>query len=202
MVRIARGHGLKPSVFYRCAWSGEPFSLAEVDESHDHGLFLWLSRKTATPLERVVECALPLYATGATSLPRPNSRESSQCLLRHGRPPQEKVLRFCPRCLGEDSVPYFRRRWRLAFVRACEKHRARLLRGCLGCRAMVRFDWVPLKTPSLATCHRCRLDLRQAVAAPLPSTGEVEMILQLQERLLAVGNQSARYRPELSLGRA
>ena len=32
------------------------------------------------------------------------------------------VLQFCPRCLAEDTVPYFRKDWRFAHIVSCPVH--------------------------------------------------------------------------------
>lgn len=40
---------------------------------------------------------------------------------------------FCPLCLSEDDIPYYRLSWRLAFITHCEKHQTRLLDRCPRC---------------------------------------------------------------------
>jgi hypothetical protein len=42
-------------------------------------------------------------------------------------------LQFCPSCLGEDEVPYFRRSWTLATRVSCFRHRCRLRDRCPSC---------------------------------------------------------------------
>ncbi|WP_369124446.1 TniQ family protein, partial [Undibacterium sp. CCC2.1] len=46
-------------------------------------------------------------------------------------------LQFCPTCLAEDSVPYFRRRWRVAFYTVCNEHKTMLLDRCPKCGSSV-----------------------------------------------------------------
>jgi hypothetical protein len=42
-------------------------------------------------------------------------------------------LQFCPSCLGEDEVPYFRRSWTLATRVSCFRHGCRLRDRCPSC---------------------------------------------------------------------
>lgn len=34
----------------------------------------------------------------------------------------KKPIRFCPKCLDEDEIPYFRKRWRYIFFPFCPIH--------------------------------------------------------------------------------
>lgn len=42
---------------------------------------------------------------------------------------------FCPHCLAEDAVPYFRLAWRFAFVTECDRHKCELLDHCPNCKS-------------------------------------------------------------------
>ena len=88
-------------------------------------------------------------------------------------------LSFCPRCLAEDPVPYFRKQWRLAFITACQKHRCLLLDQCPHCHSKVyihRWDkgnydfWI--KNP-ITHCYYCRKPL--TVTQPLPSPDHAQL---------------------------
>lgn len=75
-------------------------------------------------------------------------------------------LQFCPLCLDEDKEPYFRRRWRLAFIVSCERHHTLLHDRCPRCGAAVNFhrsemgDHRKRFPDSLTLCHACRFELR------------------------------------------
>lgn len=101
-------------------------------------------------------------------------------------------LQFCPRCLAEDEEPYFRRRWRLAFMVVCEKHHVLLQDRCPGCRAAVNFHHSELGSfkrfaaGSLTICNLCGLDLRTAskITSPFPVThSEVRFTIDLLSAL-------------------
>lgn len=77
-------------------------------------------------------------------------------------------MQFCPQCLKLDSIPYYRRHWRLALYALCEHHRCVLADRCPSCHAPVayhrhgigRHKTVP-EVESLFYCHHCSFDLRQ-----------------------------------------
>jgi TniQ len=75
---------------------------------------------------------------------------------------------YCPQCLAEDSIPYFRLRWRLSFVTSCDIHKIRLKDCCPKCG---RAPWPAgcgRKTvlhpsfTSLRHCWHCGIDLSTA----------------------------------------
>lgn len=75
-------------------------------------------------------------------------------------------LQFCPRCLAEDEEPYYRRRWRLAFVIVCERHHILLHDRCPKCEEPINFhrnemgNYRKFVADSLTICHACRYDLK------------------------------------------
>jgi TniQ len=97
-------------------------------------------------------------------------------------------LQYCPDCLAEDGEPYYRRRWRLAFMTVCERHAVPLRDRCPWCGAAVNFhrgemgDYRKFAVTSLTLCYACGHDLRESVegaphndASPLPAApAEVE----------------------------
>ncbi|ROT94731.1 hypothetical protein EB809_18820 [Marinobacter sp. R17] len=70
-------------------------------------------------------------------------------------------IHYCPVCLAEDRDPYFRRKWRLAFYVACEKHRCLMESGCPRCSAPVTYYRLgmgrsfEIKKYKLSTCASC-----------------------------------------------
>jgi hypothetical protein len=102
-------------------------------------------------------------------------------------------LQFCPRCLAEDKEPYFRRRWRLAFVTVCVEHGVVLRDRCPRCGAAVNFhrDELGLRNKyapaSMRLCHSCRFDLRTVGGGSEVDGREVQTDaaeIQFQEKLL------------------
>ncbi len=100
-------------------------------------------------------------------------------------------LQYCPRCLKADKTAYFRKRWRVAFYLICTKHHVRLLDRCPHCGSGVAFHRIELGRPnvfqveSLAICHACGFDLRQAMADRITPKGDeaIEWLFELCKAL-------------------
>lgn len=73
-------------------------------------------------------------------------------------------LQYCPACLKEDSKPYFRVQWRLAWHAACGKHGASLIDKCPHCNAVIEPHRLSAQEGDITQCASCKRDLREAVA--------------------------------------
>ncbi len=100
-------------------------------------------------------------------------------------------LSYCPTCLANDSVPYFRRAWRLSFVTVCPRHGMELLDACPECSAPLaphRVDIGPngfMPGPDrIVYCPACGLDLRKAA-----SSASQPLLLDWTSRLLAASRE-------------
>lgn len=86
---------------------------------------------------------------------------------------------FCPHCLNEDDVPYFRIEWRYAFVTECGKHQCELLDQCPNCKspgwptAVGEVQSISIKFKSHKYCWRCGFDLSnsQAIVSAIGVSG-------------------------------
>lgn len=182
VTRLAHAHGLAPHVFCDLACGRRLVLNQDIDGRADGAMALVLSRRTATAIERVRNAALTAYE--GRLYERHNPRGSTKWIMPtgvHRRARRRPGLQFCPACLREDEKPYFRRRWRLAFVAACEKHRQLLLDRCPRCRAPVSFHRNGPETESIAHCATCEHDLRRA-RAPRPIWAEA--VAEIQTELL------------------
>jgi hypothetical protein len=99
-------------------------------------------------------------------------------------------VQACPFCLAEDEQPYFRRRWRLAFVVACPRHKSLLIECCPGCGDNIQFhlnasDGVHVKQGTITVCRKCQFDLRNATSQPCAES----RVIEFQEHLLSVVKQ-------------
>ncbi len=69
-------------------------------------------------------------------------------------------LRFCPLCLKEDKIPFFRKKWRLSFITFCSDHNCFLENRCPKCNTSIspyELNW----DSSLVKCYKCGYDLRK-----------------------------------------
>jgi hypothetical protein len=165
LVRIARAHGSKPTLFWKRLVPSINFRT--VDRQPDEALLNLLSAKTGTRLDRLQAAAVSTYAKLG--------------LCRNER--NDDVIAFCPACL-EDGDSYFRRRWRLDFFIVCDFHGALLHDCCPACRGLVRLERIPLDANSLATCHACGFDLRKGKVQNLRA--KAANLLLLQQQLASV----------------
>lgn len=55
----------------------------------------------------------------------------------HHRNRTRPGLMYCPRCFEEDSTPFYRKLWRIAWATVCTKHHMRLLDICSHCGAYI-----------------------------------------------------------------
>ena len=63
-------------------------------------------------------------------------------------------LMFCPECLNEDKIPYFRKIWRLKEHIICEKHNIKLLSRCSNCSAPLTIS-KSFKEKDFIFCYKC-----------------------------------------------
>lgn len=89
-------------------------------------------------------------------------------------------MQFCPLCLKNDSIPYYRRTWRLALYAMCERHHCIMQEFCPICRAPITYHRHGIgrrrAVPDVAIlnfCHACGYDLRCSNPAYLDWPDEV-----------------------------
>jgi hypothetical protein len=192
LLRIAVTHGIRLDLFCSAIWSGNLVRGRDVDRLSDEAVINLLAARTGLTPARVAETTVSAYE-GALFEKR----------NRHGYTPWITSLRiycldrknfglqFCPRCLAEDREPYFRRRWRLAFVTLCERHHILLSDRCRKCGLAVNparneLDNNGVNIAQIMTqCHGCGFDLRKARNAREILTQEVvyqrRLLMALQQ---------------------
>jgi hypothetical protein len=190
LVRLAAAHSQKLHTFCALVWTRrKQIWNRDIDKCADSGLLDVLAEKTSTPPKRVARTTLAAYEGYLYERHNPygNTRWVMPVGVYH-RTRRGYGLQFCPRCLAEDSDPYYRRAWRLAFVTFCERHRCPLFDRCPRCGAAVNFHrselgdrrkWV---SESVTLCHACRYDLRETPVARVESPANCR-VLQFQGTL-------------------
>jgi len=79
---------------------------------------------------------------------------------RKGWVSSHSLLRYCPKCLAEDSIPHLRLLWRLHFVPVCPAHGTVLQNGCWRCRSESTIN-VRIEEESVV-CSKCGSSLADA----------------------------------------
>lgn len=69
---------------------------------------------------------------------------------------------FCPTCLSEDKVPYFRLAWRISFVTMCTEHDELLHDKCHNCKNEINLYRLPAGRECVTRCCWCDHDIRKS----------------------------------------
>jgi hypothetical protein len=171
LIRLAMAHGLKLHTFCSIAWPRRAIWNRDIDKSADEVILGVLSEKTGTSPELVRSTTLSAYE--GILYEKHNSCGNVFWVMPVGvyhRLRRHHGMQYCPYCLAEDEEPYYRRRWRLAFVTVCVKHGVVLRDRCPRCDAAVNFhrDELGIRSKYAAEtttlCHECGFDLRDARA--------------------------------------
>lgn len=76
-------------------------------------------------------------------------------------------LRYCPICLKNDDIPYFRISWRLGYIPFCSEHNCYLLNRCPSCGEPIAFYKIKWNS-NLKTCYNCGHSLTDAGVKIIP----------------------------------
>lgn len=189
LMRLAMAHGLKLHTFCSMAWSDKAVWNRDIDKSADDEIIQVLAQKTGTSLEKAKDTTLSAYE--GFLFEQYKRFGPTAWILPVGVWHRVRKLygqQFCPRCLAEDKEPYYRRRWRLAFMVCCERHGSLLLDRCPRCSASVNFhrnelgDFSRPVAVSLIHCYQCGVDFRQPIvreAADSVTPAEVTFTRQM-----------------------
>lgn len=189
LVRLIMSHGLKLHTFCSLIWPRKQIWTRDIDKCADERMLSLLAQKTGTPFEKVFETTLAAYQ--GTIYEKHNPFGNTRWIMPLGiyhRTRRQFGLQFCPICLAQDCTPYYRRRWRLAFITCCEQHRITLMDQCPSCGEPINFHRSEMgdrkkQTPiSMVHCHACQFDLRDAVDLVSPARDPEE--INFQKRLL------------------
>jgi len=169
LVRLASGLAIKLQTFstqvlglHAGFWTGD------IDRQPHLGALDRLCNGTAVSLERARVTGLAAFE--GLLWERYQSLGPMEWLTpigRNGRHHRMHGQQYCRQCLEADALPYFRRRWRLAFNVACEHHGTYLEDACPHCRAPVEFHTgdfgrrlLDFECP-ITRCGNCGVDFRQ-----------------------------------------
>lgn len=170
ILRVAHANRVKLQTFTNTTFPRTESPWAkDIDRSASPAFIERLSLRTGASVEEIKGGMLTSYE--GTVFERHNEMGNTPWVLPLGvyhRTRRAYGMQFCPQCLFWDEEPYFRRRWRLAFVTICDKHGNLLHDRCPQCEAPVVFfrnDLGHRKGYSLADhtrCWQCGFDLRRS----------------------------------------
>ncbi len=167
LVRSALHYGMDPLSLTSLIWPEWRALLCDIDRGLSPEATSLLERFTGAEPAHINSLMLSgsysaLFIDGLSAssmLPWVVSRGSRGRVCLMGMP-------YCPQCLVEDSVPYFRQAWRMAFTIACIRHRCQLRSSCWHCGCAVQYSLLSAENVHLDCCWRCGANLSEASWEP------------------------------------
>lgn len=170
ILRTAHANRIKLQTFTNTTFGRDASPWArDVDRSASPAFLAILSKRTGSPVEDLKGGMLSNYE--GIVFERHNAAGKTPWVLPLGiyhRTRKAYGMQFCPACLFEDPVPYFRRQWRLAFATICDRHGTLLHDRCPQCGAPVIYFRNDLghrqkgRLGDHTLCWQCQYDLRRA----------------------------------------
>lgn len=179
LVRLAQAYGLTPHSFCsRVFGKGISVWNRDFDRFAPVTAISTIAAGTGQAEIRVFDMTLRPYLDGQIAFVA-NEGGIARWILPMGiyhRTRTRYAQLYCPRCLAEDKVPYYRRCWRLAFYTICDRHDILIRDQCPACASPVMFH---RSATDLKHCHRCDHDLSRS-AAYSPPIGDIHAYLALR----------------------
>lgn len=178
LTRLALDNGLYIHAFYKTTLGLESkIFTRDLDRLFIPKLISTLEAKTGIPTDIMKEHMLTYYE-GLIS-EKVNVNGYSRWILPLGlyhRTRKRLGVSYCPKCLEEDPIKYFRMYWRLSFVTFCHKHHCLLMDECPSCHKPVDYQRLGVgnsyyESPinNLGICHGCGKCLWHTDSQPLPN---------------------------------
>jgi hypothetical protein len=172
LTRVALEHKRQLSVFLTLFVKKEGSSItrADIDFLYDEKLYETLISKSNLNKQDIFKMSLRseegyLYACSINSLYPPNQIRKLLDKRNH------YGLMYCPKCLNEDEIPYFRKKWRYQFYNVCTKHEIFLTDRCWVCCERINFSKIK-HNKNLAICSKCEKDLTTTLFTKIQSNYE------------------------------
>lgn len=183
LVRLARGHGLRVQTFCNLMFGNQlQVWNRDIDRLGPDWIVDVLAERTGTPIEIARATTLRSYEGRLYPVFRTSgSLQWVTTLQMFHRTRQGFGMQYCPKCLLEDQIPYFRKEWRVAFVTTCSRHQCMLRDRCVACGAGVAFhrgDMGNLQgqhRESIADCFACGASLASELVDSVESYEPVVM---------------------------
>lgn len=168
LTRLAIDHRYKLSNFLSLfvKKQGHRVCSIDMDFQYNEKLFETLALKSNIPIKDIWKLSLSseqgyLFSCNDCLYPPKQIRKLKDKRTHYG-------LMFCPKCLAEDKIPYFRKKWRYYFYNACPKHNIFLTDRCWCCYERICFSRIS-HMRKVSYCSKCEKDLSTTIALPLQS---------------------------------
>lgn len=167
IVRTAHANGVKVQTFCDQAF-GNDFQIwnRDIDRNAPEWLLKIMSSKAGTPIKKIKNTTFRLYEKRLFPILHTASYlRWIMPIKHHHRLNTGYAIQYCPQCLAQDDIPYFRLAWRLAFYTFCPKHQIMMVDRCPHCGASIAFHRIELGRPkkshvdTLDCCWQCEKKL-------------------------------------------
>lgn len=162
LLRWAMRTGCDPLVLTGAIWPTWRAWSVDVDRSLSEERIQQLSCRTQLDLERIGGLTVKPISSGVM---KGGSQTTWPWLLTLGARNRRRMsgLQYCPVCLSHDCVPYYRRRWRMAWNTVCCVHAVVLLDQCPHCSAPVQPHKLSSEDADVGLCSSCKKSLSDIV---------------------------------------
>ncbi|WP_152020586.1 TniQ family protein [Aliarcobacter butzleri] len=171
LTRVAIEHRRQLPIFLTlfAKKEGNQISRTDIDFLYDEKLFEVLVNKSNLKKEDIFKMSLRseegyLFSCNDCLYPPLQIRKLTDKRTHNG-------LMYCPKCLAEDKIPYFRKKWRYQFYNACPKHKVFLTDRCWRCYEKVNFSKIK-HNKEICICHKCEKDFRENLVININSNFE------------------------------
>jgi len=165
IMRYSKELGIKSYTFCCFLLKSENVWNRDIDFNASDNFILALAEKSFLPFEKVYDCTLRSYNS---NLSVDFQRRWIIPLGIYHRTRKNAGQMYCPICLRNDKVPYFRKRWRLSLSVVCPKCKVQLIDRCPNCNQPISFHRLEvgfknsILNKDICFCFNCHFDLRNS----------------------------------------
>lgn len=139
----------------------------DLDFQYNENLFKVLSQKSNLSFNQIYQMSLRseeghLFVCNDCLYSPKQIRKLIDKRTHHG-------LMYCPECLKEDKIPYFRKKWRYTFYNACSKHKVFLTDRCWACYKRISLSKIK-HMKELTFCSKCERDLSDTLTSKISTS--------------------------------
>ncbi len=139
---------------------GSSTTKTDIDFQYSEDFFTSLSQKSNLSEKQILSMSLRseeghLFVCNNCLYPPKQIRKQIDKRTHNG-------LMYCPKCLEEDKIPYFRKKWRYTFYNVCPKHNMFLTDRCWACYERINFSKIK-HMKNLAFCSKCERNLSETL---------------------------------------
>jgi len=189
------GNALKLHTFCSLVFPKKDIWNRDIDKSVDSDILNILALKTATSYKTVFNTSLKAYE--GSLFEKINPYGNTLWIMPLGifhRTRRKFGLQLCTKCISEDTMPYYRRKWRLAFMTLCEIHKIHLIDKCPDCNEPIVFfrnelgKRHKLLSETITKCSKCNLEWGNIIGEQVKGISKIA--LNYQNYLISGLNES------------